>query len=296
MPTLNENFPIVPTGFRIALVLIAFFILNVIFQVIGAFVANVDISALGKPETISIKGHAIIGIFGLIATLIIIFLFRKYSDLKSISSMGFPIKGKSKDLIWGLLVATIIMSIGTIILLVNKDVSITGFNFDTSNFSYGFLLFITVALSEEILCRGYILNNLMGTMNKYYALAISSVIFALMHSFNSNLSWFGMLNLFIAGILLGSTYIYTKNLWFPISFHLFWNFIQGCVFDYNVSGLDINSIFKFDMPVKNSFNGGDFGFEGSWLCTLLCSCVILIIRYYYNRQNKTAHIQRDTNI
>lgn len=136
----------------------------------------------------------------------------------------------------------------------------------------------------------------MGTMNKYLALIISSVIFALMHSFNSNLSWFGMLDLFIAGILLGSTYIYTKNLWFPISFHLFWNFIQGCVFDYNVSGLNVNSIFEFNMPIKNSFNGGDFGFEGSWLCTLLSSFAILIILYYYNRQNKPAIHRQAINI
>lgn len=291
MTTSNENFPIVPTGYRIALALMAFLILVGIFQVIGAVVANVNISALIKPETISLKGRAIIGVFGLIATLIVVFLFRKYSDLQSISSMGFPIKGKSKDLIWGLLIAAIILSIGTIILTLNKGISIVGFNFDTNNFAYGFLLFITVALSEEILCRGYILNNLMGTMNKYAALAISSTIFALMHAFNSNLSWFGMLDLFIAGILLGSTYIYTKNLWFPISFHLFWNFIQGCVFDYNVSGLNVHSIFEFDMPIKNSFNGGDFGFEGSWLCTLLNAFAILIILYYYNRQGKTEIVR-----
>ncbi len=296
MNTLDQETPAISTGIRITLVLIAFLILGGIFQVIGALVAGVDLSTLIKPETVSIKNHAAIGIFTLIATFIVVFIFRKYSDLRSISSMGFSLKGKSKDLIWGFLVAAIILSIGTIILILNKDISIIGSNFDTSNFAYGFLFFITVALSEEILCRGYILNNLMGTMNKYYALAISSTIFAFMHALNSNLSWFGMLDLFIAGILLGSTYIYTKNLWFPISFHLFWNFIQGCVFDYNVSGLDVNSIFEFSMPIKNSFNGGDFGFEGSWLCTLLNAFAILIILYYYNRQNNTVQSPQTAKI
>jgi len=106
-----------------------------------------------------------------------------------------------------------------------------------------------------------------------------------MHGLNDNLSWLGFFDLFIAGILLGSTYIFTRNLWFPISFHLFWNFIQGSVFDYNVSGLNINSMFKFDMIVKNSFNGGDFGFEGSWLCTFLNIVAIAFIFCYYKNQN-----------
>ena len=286
--------PSIPVGLRITLLLIC------IFMIIGTLTAITSTILSGNinPTTniISLKSHFIIQLIASIGTLSIIFFFRTYCDLRSISSLGFQTKGKGKDWVLGLLVATIIISIGTIILLVNKDITITGFNFDTSNFFYGFLLFITVALSEEILCRGYILNNLMGTMNKYYALAISSAIFALMHSFNSNLSWFGMLDLFIAGILLGSTYIYTKNLWFPISFHLFWNFIQGCIFDYNVSGLNVNSIFEFDMPIKNSLNGGDFGFEGSWLCTILSSFAILIILYYYNKQPKPAIHRQAINI
>jgi len=284
MPKLPN--PIISTGWRILLLLICILIIVGTLTAVTSIILYGNIDSSTHTNTESLKNLLIIQLIASLGTLSIIFFFRKYCDIRSILSLGFQTRGKGKDLVLGLLVSTIIMSIGTTILLVNKDITITGFNFDTSNFSYGFLLFLTVALSEEILCRGYILNNLMGTMNKYAALAISSAIFALMHSFNSNLSWFGMLDLFIAGILLGSTYIYTKNLWFPISFHLFWNFIQGCVFDYNVSGLNVNSIFEFDMPIKNSFSGGDFGFEGSWLCTLLSSFAILIILYYYNRQNK----------
>lgn len=286
----------IPAGIRIILAFISVLLTNSLFQVFGYLVLGLNLSNYGLPQEFSLHEYSILQSFGLIGTLVIVFLFRKYCDLRSIFSMGFFIRNNSKDLLWGFLSATLIISTGTLILLIIKDITTIGYNFDSNNFSYGFLLFTIVALNEEILCRGYILNNLMGVMNKYLALAISSLIFALMHSFNSNLSWFGMLNLFIAGILLGSTYIYTKNLWFPISFHLFWNFIQGCVFDYNVSGLNVNSILEFDMPIKNSFNGGDFGFEGSWLCTLLCTISIITILYYYNRQSKTVHIHQTSKI
>lgn len=281
----------IPAGIRILLTFISVLIASGLFQILGYIALGLDLSNYGLPQEFSLYEHSIMQFFGLIGTLIVVFLFRKYCDLKSIFSMGFFIKNNYKDLFWGFLSATLIISTGTLILLIIKDITTIGYSLDSNNFSYGFLLFTIVALKEEILCRGYILNNLMGVMNKYLALAISSLIFVLMHSFSSNLSWFGTLNLFIAGILLGSTYIYTKNLWFPISFHLFWNFIQGCVFDYNVSGLNVNSIFEFDMPIKNYFNGGDFGFEGSWLCTLLILCAVILIHYYYSRSNKTAYIQ-----
>lgn len=178
-------------------------------------------------------------------------------------------------------------------LVVFRQISVISIKLNGSDFLYGILLFSVVSVGEEILCRGYILNNLMSSINKYWALLITSVIFALLHGFNSNLSWIGIVNLLLAGVLLGSTYIYTKNLWFPISLHLFWNFIQGCVFDYNVSGVDVKSYFSFEMPIKNSFNGGDFGFEGSILCTILTIVAIASIHFLYQKRSlkiKSAYV------
>ena len=285
----------IPVAIRIILVILGTLFIGGLFSFIALIVMSVDLEHISQAKDLSIKQHFISNGSGLIGSLAVIFFFRKNIDQRSILSIGFPIKGKSKDLLWGLIVAAGIMTLGTGILLSNKNIAITDAQFNANDFFYGFMLFIIVALFEEILCRGYILNNLMDSMNPYWSLIVSSAIFTLGHAFNDNLSWFGIINLFIAGILLGSTYIYTRNLWFPISLHLFWNFIQGCVFDYNVSGLNVNSVFKFDMLIKNSFNGGDFGFEGSWLCTLLNSITILAIFYYYKKQNMSAIHTRRVN-
>ncbi|MCZ4693131.1 CPBP family intramembrane metalloprotease [Ancylomarina euxinus] len=278
----------IPVAIRIILVILGTLFIGGLFSFIASLIISGSLDSLHQTQEMNLRELFFTQGAGLIGALAVIFFFRKNIDKRSISSMGFSIKGKSKDLLWGLLSATGIMLVGTGILYINNSISITSIHFDTSDFIYGFLLFIIVALNEEILCRGYILNNLMDSTNPYWSLIISSTIFTLGHSFNDNLSLFGITNLFIAGILLGSTYIYTRNLWFPISLHLFWNFIQGCVFDYNVSGLNVSSVFKFNILIKNSFNGGDFGFEGSWLCTLLSSITILVIIYYYKRQNTPA--------
>jgi len=88
----------------------------------------------------------------------------------------------------------------------------------------------------------------------------------------------------LAGILLGSTYIFTKNLWFPISLQLFWNFFQGPVFGYPVSRQKIDSLLTNKTIGNETMSGGKFGFEGSILCTIITIVSIILIMIYYNKK------------
>jgi membrane protease YdiL (CAAX protease family) len=150
-------------------------------------------------------------------------------------------------------------------------------------------LFIIVAINEEVLMRGYVLRNLMYSYNKHIALIFSSILFSLMHGLNPNMEWLSYLNLFLAGILLGSTYIFTKNLWFPIALHFSWNFFQT-LFGFNVSGQDFYSLIEFKIAKTNLINGGLFGFEGSIFCIVIQLILITAILIYCNKSalyNKT---------
>ena len=64
---------------------------------------------------------------------------------------------------------------------------------------------------------------------------------------------FSAMSLFLAGILLGITYIYTKNLWFPVALHLSWNLFQT-LFGFNVSGKDFYSLIEFKIQENNLLN------------------------------------------
>lgn len=127
----------------------------------------------------------------------------------------------------------------------------------------------------------------MDSFNKYIALIVSSILFALIHSFNPHIDLFSLFDLFLAGIVLGLSYIYTKNLWFPIALHLSWNLFQTLL-GFNVSGKDTYSIIEFGMKERNLMNGGDFGFEGSYLSIIAEVVTIIGIGIYYNRK-KTNH-------
>ena len=167
-------------------------------------------------------------------------------------SLGFSIRNRYIDFVAGFFVAFLIFGLGTMILILIDSIKLVDFHVDFPTLLKSLFLFILVSFTEEILVRGYILNNLLTSMNKYFALLISSAIFALLHLFNPHISTLSFLNLFLAGVLLGASYIFTKNLWFPISLHLFWNFIQGTILGFPVSGEYSDSLFSMYLVHKNS--------------------------------------------
>ena len=147
------------------------------------------------------------------------------------------------------------------------------------------LLYFFVAVTEEVIGRGFILGRMLdGGINKFVALFISAVLFSLMHLFNPNFAFVPFLNIMLAGCFLGASYIYTRNLCFPIALHWFWNWIQGSVLGYKVSGNEFSNenLLILHFPEENLINGGTFGFEGSILCSLLLVLgTVIILRHYY---------------
>ena len=150
---------------------------------------------------------------------------------------------------------------------------------------YSILVFTCVSFSEELLIRGYVLKNFMSSFNKYFALIMSSLIFALMHGANPNISLIPLFNLFLAGILLGTSYIYTKNLWFPIGLHFGWNLFQT-LFGFNVSGQDFYSLIEFKITASNLITGGAFGLEGSIYSIVIQVVLIVFLIMYFERKNR----------
>ena len=199
-----------------------------------------------------------------IGILICLWYFRCKIDGLSIFSLGFKWKGFGIDAVVGAFVAVLIIGVGTILLITGDNLTIYGMHFDILNILVSSLLFILVAFVEEVVVRGYVLSNLMESMNRWLALYVSAFLFMLMHLGNEDITLMAGLNIFIAGILLGVNYIYTKNLWFAIFFHFAWNFFQGSIIGYHVSGMTIDTGFlEITSRGPDEITGGGFGFEGS---------------------------------
>lgn len=269
---------------RIFKIFIPYILFVGIFQAVATSLVGMDFRHYDQ-QNISTFQFFILTISGLFGTVLIIWIFLKYVDKENIEDLGFKYF-LIEDIKIGLLIGFFIMLLGFTILLLCGQIKILLIQFNLIDVFLNILIFMCVALSEEILIRGYVLGNLMKSINKYYALLWSSIIFSLMHAANPNISWFSFFELFLSGILLGVSYIYTKNLWFPISLHFSWNFFQGTIFGFNVSGLNGYSIINIENLQTNIWNGGAFGFEGS-IISILFQLIAVIIIYiiFYKSEN-----------
>ena len=270
---------------RVLLIILPFTFIGGIFNIIGSLIAGVDLNNIDFQNTSEQK--VIITFFTLLGTLLVIWAFMKYVDKEKFIKLGFQTKNRLNEFITGIIIGGIIMSIGYLILIQLNEIHFQDIIFNLKEVFLSIIYYIIVAVLEEVLLRGYILRNLMISFNKYIALIISSIIFSLMHSFNPNIDLFALTNLFLAGILLGISYIHTKNLWFPIALHLSWNLFQT-IFGFNVSGQNSYSLIEFSMTENNLLNGGLFGFEGSILSIIAQLITIIGIIIYYRRQKLTT--------
>lgn len=203
-------------------------------------------------------------------------------EQRPFSDLGLSVKGHAKGLWYGFLMAVLLYLVGFGLSLVMGEVEVTGFQFKPLGLLGALLFFLLVALFEEILMRGYILGHLLHTrLNKFLSLFISAALFAFLHIFNPEIGFLPMINLVLAGMLLGASYLYTRNLCFPISLHLFWNWIQGPILGYQVSGNNfMSTMLKLHIPEENVLNGGAFGFEGSLICTVLMIVFTILIVWW----------------
>jgi membrane protease YdiL (CAAX protease family) len=211
-----------------------------------------------------------------------VLFFRKVFDRRSFFSLGFEVKGYKKDFIIGFVIGFCAIALGHVCLRLSGHLQVTAYDFDPIILLGYFCLFVLVAFYEELVFRGYILKNLLASYGPWPALLISSALFALVHYSNANSSVLGLINIMLAGLLFGVYYLHKQNLWFPIALHLTWNFFQGPVFGFQVSGLDMPSLVQTEIDGPIWLTGGAFGFEGSVLCTVLMLGLIYSVNRFFS--------------
>lgn len=270
---------------RAILIIIPFLIVSAIFQLFGMIINEIVIEPNISQTYLSQSKMLTTQFTGTLGTILIVWIFARFIDRKKFIDLGFLLKNRYKDILYGLLAGIVMMGLGLIILKENGDLTIDSIKFSGISLLQSLFLFIIVALNEEIFVRGYILPNFMDSMNRYLALVLSSLIFTALHLFNPNVSFLGITNILLAGILLGIGYIFTKNLWFAIALHFSWNFFQGPIFGFEVSGTKTNTLISQTINGSEILTGGKFGFEGSLLASILCTTCIILFWYIYRKQD-----------
>lgn len=225
--------------------------------------------------------------FQVLGSFLALWIATRFIDRKPLMSIGLTWENKAKEMLIGLGFAFAFIAGLFLVLMAVGAIKFTGYEgFKPGVFIVSMMLFLA-AFDEEIIFRGYILNSMMdSSKNRWIALGGSSLLFALMHAANPGVwsNWVPMTELFAAGFILGISYTFTKNLWFPTFFHFGWNFFQGLL-GFEISGINVDSwkmiSHKNTGDVPDIVSGGVFGIEGS-VITLACTiiCTYLIFKYY----------------
>lgn len=204
-----------------------------------------------------------------VAITLSVFLARRLLDKQPIESLGLKLNLQALiDVLAGIGITLLQMGGIFFTMLGLGWLTFTGFAWDfdplglvVKNTLLFFLIFILVAWNEELLSRGYHLQTLASGLNLTWGVIISSAVFGLLHIFNPNATWVSAAGIFFAGLFLAFGYIRTKQLWLPIGLHLGWNFFEGVVFGFPVSGLDIYPLTRIEVTGPDAWTGGAFGPE-----------------------------------
>ena len=270
----NEEELRIRAGWRITIQLLTFAIVaNILGLIDNLLLDFLPVNPVEQGGTILIT----IDIF--IATVFSIWFVGKFIDKRQFKDFGFHLNSEWwQDFVFGFALGIILMSLVFVTELSLGWISITENTYSGSgDFSFGFIIifafitFICVGAYEELQVRGYLFKNLSEGFNFrnstqvraiYIALIITSLMFGFAHAANPNASLISSLSLVFAGILLAAGYILRGNLAIPIGLHISWNYFQGNVFGFPVSGTYAGaSIITIQQGGPEVWTGGNFGPE-----------------------------------
>lgn len=277
---MKERIPAIPNPWIRVIVFFLSYICCVVL--LGVLLATL---ALSGRISLQMDGSTLLKLLVVtsLISLLLVTVFRIYVDRRSVKSLGLA--PFTKDGWIGLLLSMAILGCGSLLLFANGNLHWVDHNFDATAFFTGLGLMLLVAFAEEMVFRGYILGNLLEAFSsKWNALVISAVLFALTHISNTGVSLVAVLNVFLAGLLLGLNYSYTKNLWFAILFHFGWNFFQGPVLGFEISGLGLPGFLQVELIGNPLLTGNKFGFEGSLIATFLLLTAILLLYLAFEKR------------
>jgi uncharacterized protein len=140
----------------------------------------------------------------------------------------------------------------------------------TRDLLFGLVIYLAVAFGEELVTRGYILQTLAEGWGRTWATVLSSLIFALLHAGNPGSGPVPILGIFFAGLMLATGYLVTARLWLPIGLHWSWNYFQGPVFGFSVSGTEASGLLRLSAVGPEPLTGGPFGPEASLVGVAAC--------------------------
>lgn len=158
------------------------------------------------------------------------------------------------------------------------------------------VLMLSVGYYEELAFRGYLNLNLYEGFSGLakgktwvaggLSIACISALFGFVHAGNPNATVFGVINIVLAGVMLGLPFLATGRLGWSVGIHFSWNYVQGALLGLPVSGVPFEyAVFSFQPTGLQGITGGAFGLEGGLLGTGAILMILVVLVIYARKHN-----------
>jgi membrane protease YdiL (CAAX protease family) len=294
------------SGWRVGLYLILYVVglLAVQIPIVGLYAGyllfrgletSAELLAALQPHRLPLWFHLLFKVTELAMLLPLTWAFRRLIDRRDFVSLGFRRnQGWTLDLLLGLALGGAQMLVIFCVEWAGGWLSVdlldgAALARGLAAFGVAAALFVLVALSEELMFRGYLLVNLREGTAPALALLLTGLLFGLFHALNPNVNPLALVNISLAGWAMGYGWLVTGNLWLPMAYHFSWNFFQGTVLALPVSGLHYGGLLAVtDRGAAPLVTGAAFGPEGGLVGTLVLFSAFPVLWWWGRWRRRTS--------
>lgn len=290
------------SGWRVVSYIVVSRLILLIFVFVLLLILTFWVSRQGMPATdITLKlteilttlpGLGAAEIIQLAITLAVVYIWRRGIDKRSFRSLGVQLApGWWKQALLGVIFVGLMWIFMFVFAFTSQSFSIEGVRLDGASLltglGLGLALNVLVGLNEEIDARGYVLQNLAEGMGFSPAVIVSALYFGLLHLLNPGASLLSIMGVALFGVLAALAYWATGELWMSIGMHAAWNFFEGPVFGFSVSGLNLGGLFVLKDNGPEWVTGGRFGPEAG-IVTIVPLLIMIGAVYLWGNSRRAA--------
>ena len=226
----------------------------------------------------------LLSLFATVATVGVVLLYCLVVERRSLLSLGFSKTHAPLEYAEGLVGGLVLLGFPILLCLLTGTLTLSATALPSWGMVGLFLVsFLIQGLSEELLCRSYLMVSLSRSLPPWLCVATNALLFSLLHLGNPNVSGLAILNIFLFGVFASLLTLRRGSIWMVAGLHSMWNFAQGNLFGIPVSGLDgLPSPLTAHMAEgrwQSLVSGGSFGLEGGLFVTvaLLLACGVAVL-------------------
>ena len=223
-------------------------------------------------------------LFGFVFMILALFLWVRWVEGRPLATLGFVKKGSLVELVKGLAVGSLLFSLVALLMLLSGAGSFEWGQLTLGPFLYILILFPLWMIqggAEELVTRAWLLPVSVKKTNLLIGLLTSSLLFALLHLGNPDIGILPIVNIALFGLFANLYLLRTDNVWGIIGLHAAWNFSQGNIYGFSVSGTGVDAAVLNFIPKSewSWLTGGVFGAEASIFSSFILLLAVLYLLF-----------------